>query len=474
MHVPSGGMTTPICDFVRDYAASGTVRLHMPGHKGRTHVGCERMDITEIQGADSLWEADGIIRESERNASALFGTDTYYSTEGSSLCIRAMLYLIQLTARSQGKGAVIAAGRNAHRTFVSGVALLDIDVRWLWPEEDDGGGLSYLSFHIMPEGLDKTLTGWERTEQGRVTAVYLTTPDYLGQTIPVAALAEVCHRHGVLLVVDNAHGAYRRFLQPSRHPMDEGADMCCDSAHKTLSALTGGAYLHVAPSAGSLCVERAREAMAMFGSTSPSYLILQSLDAVNRMLSDGYPEQLHRLCNRIDRLKQNLHEYGYETVGDEPIKLTVAARRFGYTGEELATLMREEGIECEFADPDYTVFMMTTDTDERDLERLEAALTSVPRRRACPPRPGFTPDQRPVTVLTPREVLYAPRETVPLSCAVGRILADMVLACPPAVPLVVCGERITEGAARLLAYYGVDVCCVVARQADPAAWGKRS
>ena len=95
-------MNTPICDFVRDYAASGTARLHMPGHKGAPVLGMETLDITEITGADSLYEADGIIAESERNAGELFGADTFYSTEGSSQCIRAMLYLAALHARGQG------------------------------------------------------------------------------------------------------------------------------------------------------------------------------------------------------------------------------------------------------------------------------------------------------------------------------------------------------------------------------------
>ena len=102
--------------------------------------------------------------------------------------------------------------------------------------------------------------------------MYVTSPDYLGGMQDVAALAEVCHRYGTLLAVDNAHGAYLRFLRPSRHPLDLGADLCCDSAHKTLSVLTGGAYLHIARTAPTSLAENAKEALALFGSTSPSYL----------------------------------------------------------------------------------------------------------------------------------------------------------------------------------------------------------
>ena len=128
-------MDTPIADFVRAYGASGAVRLHMPGHKGKSFLGCEALDITEVQGADALYEAAGIIARSEENAAALFGSGgTFYSTEGSSQCIRAMLYLA-LTGRPAGASNVIVAARNVHKVFVYAAALLDFEVVWLWPEE---------------------------------------------------------------------------------------------------------------------------------------------------------------------------------------------------------------------------------------------------------------------------------------------------------------------------------------------------
>ena len=125
-------MTTPICDFVKSYAESGTSRLHMPGHKGKGNFG-ERLDLTEIKGADELYDAEGIIAESEKNASELFGCRTFYSTEGSSHTIRAMLYLASLYAKECGKKPTILAARNAHKAFLSAVALLDIAVDWIYP-----------------------------------------------------------------------------------------------------------------------------------------------------------------------------------------------------------------------------------------------------------------------------------------------------------------------------------------------------
>ena len=246
-------METPICDFVRRYGDSQTLRAHMPGHKGVGLLGFEHLDITEIDGADSLYEADGIIRRSEENASGLFGCPTFYSTEGSSQCIRAMLFLAMQDAKRQGRTPKIAAARNVHKTFLSGAALLDLDVVWLYPQKEG----SYLSCPLDGAVLGAFL------ERERPTAVYVTSPDYLGHVANIEKLAAVCHAHDALLLVDNAHGAYLRFLEPSRHPMDLGADLCCDSAHKTLPVVTGGAYLHVKER----FARQAKNALALFGST---------------------------------------------------------------------------------------------------------------------------------------------------------------------------------------------------------------
>ena len=273
-------MNTPICDFVRTYADSKQLRFHMPGHKGSGALGIEHIDITEIEGADVLYRAEGIIKESEQNASALFGTAlTKYSTEGSSLSIRAMLYLAMLYAKSIGREPRILAGRNAHHTFMTAAALLDLNVDWLYPEHWE----NLVSCEITPEYLERVLCS-----QTKPAAVYITSPDYLGNVADIAELSAVCQKHEVLLLADNAHGAYLNFLPENRHPIALGADICCDSAHKTLPVLTGGGYLHISKHAPEMFRQNAEKALSLFASTSPSYLIMQSLDAANRYLADGY------------------------------------------------------------------------------------------------------------------------------------------------------------------------------------------
>ena len=443
-------MTTPIVDFVRQYAKSDCLRLHMPGHKGKEHLGLEAYDLTEIQGADSLYEADGVIAESEANASRLFGCRTFYSTEGSSQCIRAMLFLLCQHAKEQNRAPLILAGRNAHKAFLSGVALLDLEVDWLYGTER-----SYLSCTVTANLLEQRFSAMKELP----VAVYLTSPDYLGNGVDWDDVAQICHRHGVLLAVDCAHGAYLRFLKPSRHPMDHGVDICCASAHKTLPVLTGGAYLHISEHAPKCFASQAKNALAMFGSTSPSYLILQSLDGVNALLERDYPVQLGEFAERVWKMQQDAMQMGYVFEGNEPIKWTLKSKAYGYLGTEYADLLRQQGIECEFADRDYTVLMLTPDIGDRGPERLWNAMRSIPKRACVDELPP--PLSRLETVISVREAMLSPSELLPIGECEGRVLASATVGCPPAVPVAVCGERIGREVMQVFRYYGMEKLWVV-------------
>ena len=444
-------MNTPICDFVKQYKENAPLRLHMPGHKGVDGAFSESLDITEVEGADSLYSADGIIRESEENASRLFGCKTYYSTEGSSQCIRAMLSLLSLYCRATEKKARILAARNVHKTFLGAAALLDIEVD-LFPQEDAS---SYLSAHISPSSLNAYL----RTIDERPSALYVTSPDYLGTLSDIEGLAQVCHRYGLLLLVDNAHGAYLKFLPTSQHPMDLGADLSCDSAHKTLPVLTGGAYLHLSPALPRFFEAHAKEALSLFGSTSPSYLILQSLDAANVLLEEKFPQSLERFLSHAARLWHRLRHAGYTLSSDEPLKLTIHAKRYGYTGTEISSHLRKNGIECEFADPDFVVLMFSPFFEETELAHLTRVLCELEKRDANPASaPSLVPARR---VLSLRDAILSPSEEIPVEKALGRILSAPSVSCPPAVPILFPGEVINENAIDAFLYYGIEACRVV-------------
>lgn len=421
----------------------------MPGHKGTDSLGFERYDITEIGGADSLYEADGIIKESENNASFLFGCETLYSIEGSSQCIRVMVYLAAVYAKQHGKKPLIAAGRNAHKAFLSAAALNDIDVTWLCPE--NGG--SYLSCSISTEKLDKVLS------EEMPAAVYLTSPDYLGNVLDIKAISAVCKKYGVLLLVDNAHGAYLKFLNESQHPIDLGADICCDSAHKTLPVLTGGAYLHISPDADGLFSLQAKNALALFGSTSPSYLIMQSLDMANRYIADGYKEKLADFCKKVQALKCTLSANGYTLCGNEPLKITLDTKAYGYYGTQIADILEKENLVCEFADKDFTVLMFTPETNTDGLARLEKALVSIEKKDKIKDKPPVF--RLPEKAMGIREAVFSTSESIPASESCGRILASATVACPPAVPIVVSGEKIDKNTVDCFEYYGTEYVTVI-------------
>ena len=465
-------MTTPIVDFVRQYAQSGTSRLHMPGHKGQSLLGFEPWDITEIKGADELYGADGIIAQSEANATRLFGTvHTYYSTEGSSQCIRAMLCLALQAA--PGQRPVLLAARNAHKALLYAAALLDFDIQWLWPAPQDAGALC--SCPVSAAKLADALQGLAQQGQ-RPFGVYITSPDYLGGVQDIAALAEVCKDFGVPLLVDNAHGAYLRFLpQGGQHPIALGAAMCCDSGHKTLPVVTGGAYLHLGKNAPVQDEAAVRNALALFGSTSPSYLILQSLDKCNQILSEGYPLRLLQCCGHLTRLRRELNEAaaakhcpGPLALESEPLKVTLDAAVLGLSGTELAEKLRAAKIECEYADPRYLVLMFTPDNPPQDFERLSAAVLRIAEELVGPVTlPEETAGEfaelerglhRRCTI---RQAVFAPQEQLPAEQAVGRICAMPTVSCPPAIPIVVSGEQITPAAAAWMKRYHVEKVSVI-------------
>ena len=443
-------MNTPIYDFLKSYAQKDPLRLHMPGHKGKGEIGIENLDVTEISGADSLYEANGIIKESEDNASKLFSSTTFYSTEGSSHCIRTMVYLASIYSKRVCREPLILAARNVHKSFVSAATLVGINVEFLFSEKD-----TYLSSGI---GAAEVL-GYLKATEKKPVAVYLTSPDYLGNVADVCAIAEICKKEGMLLLVDNAHGAYLHFLEQSSHPIALGADIVCDSAHKTLPALTGGAYLHLSDFCSDALSPLVKEAMLLFGSTSPSYLTLLSLDLLNAKIDSTYRASLSRAASLVAILKDDISSMGYTTLGKEPMKITVKTKEYGYTGVELGRIFEEKSIIPEFYDNDYIVFMMPYSFTEKEYGKIKDVFLSIERKTpisTLPPTPT-----KPHRAMSIRDAVMASSEEILVKDSLNRIVSTLSVSCPPAVPIAVSGEVIDESAVRALLYYGIERVRVV-------------
>ena len=427
----------------------------MPGHKGSGDP--ETYDITEIPGADDLSDPSGIIAESERNAGMIFGARTFYSCEGSSLCVRAMLYLVMLTAKESGRRPFVISPRNAHKSFLTACGLLDIDVGWIYPSRTDREW--YLSGGFGTEDVRAAL----ESNPG-CTAVYITSPDYLGNMADIPSIAALCREHGALLAVDNAHGAYLRFF--GKHPISLGADMCCDSAHKTLPVLTGGAYLHISGSAPGILKRSARQALGMFSTTSPSYLILQSLDAANRIMSSaGFSERIRKMAESVSEAREGLRALGLvpERTGmEEYLKLTLRPKSFGYTGTELSEVLRKQGIVCEFSDPDCCVMMFSPSNSLTDPGRLLKAVRHTGSRKPVSGAPcGFSVPRRTMSL---HDAMTSPFETLPAdNNIIGRIMAFPSLSCPPAVSVAVPGETVDEFVLSCMKYYSIKKSDVITK-----------
>lgn len=419
----------------------------MPGHKGAGILGFEGMDLTEIYGADELFAAEGIIKESEQNASSLFGCPTYYSTQGSTLCIQTMCTILCQDAKSKGKKPKILAGRNAHRSFIHAAALLDFEIEWLYGKSD------YLSCKIHAEDLEKAII------ESLPTAVYLTNPDYLGNLLDIKALASVCKKYNVLLAIDNAHGAYLRFLKDSLHPIDLGADLCCDSAHKTLPVLTGGAYLHLSESLNQVWKNDVKHFMEYFSSTSPSYLIMASLDATNEVLDTTFKKSLSECIQRVDGLKNTLIQHGYTILSGEPMKITISTKEFGYTGNEIANLLMECDIYPEFYDSDYIVLMPSPYNTKDDLKRLETCLCGIERKPLLINKPPKLEQSK--KAMNVRQALFSSSITLDVSKSLGQVCSSVTVSCPPAILPVIPGEVISESSIEVMKYYGIETVRVV-------------
>ena len=436
-------MNTPIYDFLLKYSSSDILRCHMPGHKGKFQdlKNICNIDITEIKGADSLFEADGIILQSEKNMSGLYNTaGSFYSAGGSTLCIQAMLAAMKFENRK------IIAVRNVHRAFLNAVALLDLDVIWLMPEYKCG----LLSGEINIDETENLLKKYPSS------CLYVTSPDYTGKTADIKLLSEICHKYDSVLIVDNAHGAHLHFLPESIHPIYLGADICCDSAHKMLPALTGAAVLHTSSEKYAKVL---KQYMSIFASTSPSYLIMASLDLCNKYISENIREDIK---NNLAFIKDFKNKRNVKFADGEPFHITLKASESGYNGNQIAEYMRINGVECEYSDNDIVIFLMSPLNEIEDYKKLSdclnKSLTSVEKHEIISPEFSM---RLPKKALSVRKAVFSESEEIPVENSLGRICASVKVPCPPAVPIVASGEIIDESCINIFKKYGISSVIVV-------------
>jgi arginine decarboxylase len=444
----------PLYASLLKYAQDNPARFHMPGHKGgelsplfSVFGGALGFDVTELPETDNLFEDEGAILEAERLASRFYGTrETLFSAGGSTMCIQAMLRLVSARRHARAGGGKVICARNIHKAVVSAMALLDIEPVFVWNHKFEGSGMPGV---ILPEDIEAAASQYRDA-----VAVFLTSPDYYGVMSDIPSISAVCRRHGLPLLVDNAHGAHLCCLDRALHPIAQGADMCCDSAHKTLPALTGGAFLQI--NSPEYFRSDAKDAMALFGSTSPSYLIMLSLDLARAWMEEDGAAAFTRLSEKVASLREKCASLGFftpEKAVFDPVRITIDTASRGISGYDAALHLRRHGISPEMGDGRHLVLIPTPFNTDDDFARLEAALDSLETGSPLPIENKEL--EKPEIKMSLREAIMSPFETVETQNSAGKIAAEAKCPCPPCVPLVMPGELISSKMAISLKSYGV-------------------
>lgn len=414
-------MPTPLYDTLTAYAAQHTARFHMPGHKGKTLPAPELaplapIDVTEIGPTGNLFEEGEPFDSAQQLWADLFGFDCcQFLTGGSTMGIHTGMTLLC------DPGDKVLMDRACHRAVYNALALLDLEPVFMerpWSVEHD------LIFHFTKENVEKELE-----LHPEVKAVCITSPTYAGLLSDIPGIAKACHERGKKLFVDGAHGAHLPFL--GLKPF-EGADAVVVSAHKTLPAMGQSALIFVNGEDHA----RVRRVASLYGSSSPSYPMMASVDLARQWLLDN-PDQYQRAAQRVAQLREKFPSLGGDLPLD-PCRLTISVKN----GPDFAQKLEDCGIFVEMEDGGHVVLICTAQDSDEDFHCLEKALENLRghmgKCEALPPPP------LPVRAMSSRMALFAPQDTLPLEDCLDRVAACQLAPYPPGVPVVAPGEVISK------------------------------
>ena len=439
---------------MRAYAADGALAMHTPGHKQGlgahpllreliTPQGL-REEVSLMAELDDLHEPTGCIREAQALAAELYGADAaYFMINGTTGANHTML----LAALQPGDTVLLP--RNAHRSLVGALVLTGARPVWLQPEVSTAWGIA--------QGVPLATIKQAVAAHPEARALVLVYPTYYGVTVDLAAIADYVHSHGMLLLVDEAHGPHLKFSDAlPRQAIDCGADMAAQSTHKIVGAMTQASLLLV--KGPRVDYERVRQAASLLQSTSPNQLLLASLDIARLQLWESGRERVGHAVQLVTELRAainavpGLHALCPEELttpgasGLDVTKITVSVRGLGISGAEAEHRLRyAHKIECELSDAYNVLFIISYADTEATCARLLAALKALAAGAQGTAEPFAVPEALPpvpAQALTPREAFFAPVRCVPLAQAVGEVAAEQVMFYPPGIPLLVPGDRI--------------------------------
>lgn len=444
---------TPLVDALKQYQKDRPAYFCIPGHRFERGVsrrwlsedecGFLRYDLTEATGLDDLHQPSGVILESQELMAELYGAKkSFFLVNGSTCGNEAMI----LSAVREGEKILVP--RNVHKSVLEGIILTGAKPVYMMPEwiEEEGicGG-------VLQQTVKEKLR-----EHPDCKAVFLVSPNYYGITSDLKQISDICHENGALLLVDEAHGGHLYFSDKLPDgALAQGADMCVQSFHKVTGALTQSSVLHIGT--GRVDKRRVERALKLVQSTSPSYLLMASLDAARYELAVRGEDMMERSLSLSDELRKGIRQipgmscmnsglvgkYGVQGIDGT----RVVIRCQNSNGYELKRrLMEEYRIELELADEKNVLAILTHANTEVDIQRFLAALTDIAvKSLGCTcretPMPGLP---EPEMVLTPREAYFSAVTEVPWEMARGKIAGELIAPYPPGIPLVYPGERLSQ------------------------------
>ncbi|MCB4790994.1 MAG: aminotransferase class I/II-fold pyridoxal phosphate-dependent enzyme [Elusimicrobia bacterium] len=429
--------------------------FHTPGHKnGRsidkrlrsfTGKSAYYFDVTVFPEVDSLHDPTGIIKKAQELMALAYGVShSFFLVNGSSVGNMIMF----MSACKPGDSVIIS--RNAHKSVMSGVIQSGLWPIWLQPKVDQNLDIV---FDSSPEQIEAAIKQYPESK-----AVFVTSPTYNGITTNLAKIAEICHENGKVLLVDEAHGAHLRFH--SNLPVsatEVGADLCVQSTHKMLSALSQGSALHF--NSELLDIKRVKKIVSLYQTTSPNYLILASLDLARRQAVLQGEQMLDKVIKaaeygrkRINQLKsyscftrQEINKHGFDL---DVTKLTINVTRTGFSGYYIADILAKEyNIQVDCADIFNLIAIMGIGSDLSDVKTLVDALTDIEQKYHGHQENWILqiPSLPTEMVMMPREVFLSRKtKRVHITKAAGQIAAQTLTPYPPGIPILIPGERITK------------------------------
>jgi len=447
---------TPMFDALMEYYNNNTIPFHVPGHKKgqgmvkkfRDFVGTNvlSIDVTVFHQVDSLHKPTGVIKEAQELAADAYNADhTFFSIHGTSGAIQAMI----MSVVSQGDKIIIP--RNVHKSITAGIILSGATPVYMHPEIDTRVGLA---LNVTPETVKSTL---EQNTDAK--AVLIVNPTYYGVSTDIAQIAKIVHEYEIPLIVDEAHGPHLHFN--SKLPisaMDAGADICAQSTHKIVGSMTQSSLLHVRK--GLVDINRVKTVMSLLQTTSPSYILLASLDCARMQLATEGRELIDYAIDLAGYAREKINKipglycFGEEVLrkkgayGFDPTKITINSRELGLSGHDLEEILSEKYyIQPEMSDLYNCLCVFSFGDTKETVDRLISALEEISAEQSCK---EFIKSEVlgipsiPESVLTPRDAFNSLTISIPVGDSVGLISAEFLMAYPPGIPILCPGEIITQ------------------------------